>query len=368
MQSASTVSDPATALARGLVAAPRSSYPASIAAERAPVSDRNESHAAAAGRARGTDAADPTAAFLDRGLLVIDGGLATELEARGADLDDPLWSARLLIENPDLIRDVHEAYYAAGANVAITASYQASFPGLARRGLSEAQAAALMTASVRLADEARAAFWSDPANRVGRLRPLVAASIGPYGAHLHDGSEYRGDYAVGRSGLIAFHRERMAVLAGAGADLLACETIPSRLEAEVLLELLEEHPSTRAWLSFSCRDGAHISDGSAFADCVALAASSSQIVAVGLNCTPPQYAEALVRAAADVTDKPVLAYPNSGEHYQAEGNRWLPGDGVDDFVGAARRWHAAGARLIGGCCRTGPREIEGIASALRTSG
>ena len=330
-----------------------------------PVSDRNAINAAAARSAKWADA-DPIAAFLDRdSALILDGGLATELERRGADLDDPLWSARLLIENPDLIRQVHHDYYAAGADVAITASYQASFPGLARRGLSATPAAALMTRSVRLADEAREAFWSGLANRTGRQRPLVAASIGPYGAHLHDGSEYRGDYGVSRAQLSDFHRERMAVLGGAGADLLACETIPSRLEAEVLLELIEELPSARAWLSFSCRDGAHISDGTSFADCVALANASSRIVAVGLNCTPPQYAEALVREAVEVADKPVLVYPNSGERYQAVGNRWLPGEGVDDFVESARRWHAAGARLVGGCCRTGPREIEGIARALR---
>jgi homocysteine S-methyltransferase len=311
-------------------------------------------------------ASDPIAPFLERqGALILDGGLATELEKRGADLDDPLWSARLLLENPDLIRQVHHDYYAAGADVAVTASYQASFPGLMKRGLSRTEAARLMAASVRLAHEAREIFWSDAGNRVGRLRPLVAASIGPYGAHLHDGSEYRGDYGVGRAELMAFQRERMSVLAEAGADLLACETIPSRLEAEVLLELLEEFPDVRAWLSFSCRDGAHISDGASFADCAQLTNASQQIVAVGLNCTPPQYAEALVRAAVAATARPVLVYPNSGEQYQVEGNRWLPGEGVDDFVAAARRWHAAGARLIGGCCRTGPGEIEGIARALR---
>jgi homocysteine S-methyltransferase len=311
---------------------------------------------------------DPVAPFLDHhGVMVLDGGLATELEKRGADLDDPLWSARFLIEDPDLIREVHRDYYVAGADVAITASYQASFPGLARRGLSARAAERLMVDSVRIAREAREAFWSDAANRAGRVRPLVAASIGPYGAHLHDGSEYRGDYEVGREELMLFHRERMAVLANAGADLLACETIPSRLEAEALLELLEEIPGVRAWMSFSCRDAVHISDGTAFVDCVALTNASACIVGVGLNCTAPRHAQALVRAAAAVTTKPVIAYPNSGETYQVAGNRWLPGEGVDDFVAAAERWHAAGARLIGGCCRTGPREIAGIARSLRQS-
>jgi homocysteine S-methyltransferase len=299
------------------------------------------------------------------GVLVIDGALASELERRGADLADELWSARLLLEAPELIRAVHADYFAAGADVAITASYQASFEGFARRGLSRTEATRLLQRSVSLACEARDAFWSDPAKRTGRLRPLVAASVGPYGAFLADGSEYHGEYGLTREELMDWHRPRMAVLAAAGADLLAFETIPCRVEAEALLALLREFPEMPAWLSFSCRDERHIAHGEDFAECVALAAAYEQIVAVGLNCTPPRYVEALLRHARSATQKPLLAYPNSGEAWDPRAKCWVTGSGTTEFTEPARRWYAAGARLIGGCCRTTPADIRAIATALR---
>src|SRR5579884_482415 len=201
---------------------------------------------------------DPLARILnDYGLMILDGAMATELERRGCDLRDPLWSAKVLIEAPEMIKVVHAAYFAAGADCAITASYQATFQGFARRGLSEAEAADLMRLSVRLAVEARDEFWADPANRAGRPRPLVAASIGPYGAYLADGSEYRGDYGLSEEELCAFHRPRLAMLASSGADLLACETIPCLEEALALAELLSELPEAGAWISLSCRDEQH---------------------------------------------------------------------------------------------------------------
>ena len=297
--------------------------------------------------------------------MILDGALATELERRGADLDDPLWSARILSEDPDLIAAVHYDYFAAGADLAISASYQASFEGFARRGLDEAGAAALMLLSVSLACTARDRFWADPANRQGRLRPLVAASVGSYGAYLADGSEYRGDYGLSREELIDFHRPRMQVLAAAGADLLACETIPCRLEAEALLVLLREFPRSVAWLSFSCCDDAHLCHGESFAESVALANDSEQIVAVGLNCTAPRHVEGLLRHARPQTTKPLLVYPNSGERWDAAAHCWLPGSGVTDFADPVRHWRAAGAQLIGGCCRTTPDDIRIMARVLR---
>ncbi len=157
---------------------------------------------------------NPFERFLgDGGVVILDGALATELEQRGANLNDALWSARILLEDPDLIRQVHYDYLVAGADVITTASYQATFEGFARRGLDHEQAAELMRLSVRLALEARDAFWAEPANRAGRVRPLVAASVGPYGAYLADGSEYRGDYGLSVAELMDFHRPRMAVLA-----------------------------------------------------------------------------------------------------------------------------------------------------------
>ncbi len=303
--------------------------------------------------------------LIQSGVVIIDGALATELEARGADLNDALWSAKLLLEAPELIRQVHTDYFVAGADVAITASYQASFAGFARRGLAADEAAALMRLSVQLACEARDQFWADPANRAGRVRPLVAASVGSYGAYLADGSEYRGDYGLTAAELMDFHRPRMAVLAAAGADLLACETIPVQLEGEALVQLLGEFPDAAAWLSFSCCDEAHVCHGEPFTECVALANQSAQIVAVGINCTPPRFVEPLLHRARGVTEKPLLVYPNSGEGWDGEAKCWLPGTGVTEFGEPAQLWHAAGARLIGGCCRTSPADVRKIVHALK---
>lgn len=310
---------------------------------------------------------DPIAAILrDYPALIIDGAMATELEARGCDLRDPLWSARVLLEDPALIRQVHADYFAAGADVAITASYQATFAGFAGRGLGAEQAAELMRRSVGLAAEARDAFWADPARRAGRPRPLVAASVGPYGAFLHDGSEYRGDYAVSEDELVAFHRPRMAVLAGAGADLLACETIPCLAEARALARLLPEFPGAWAWLSFSCRDGAHLSSGEPIVAAAALLDGHPQVAALGVNCTAPEHIAELVAAARQATTRPIVVYPNSGETYVPADGSWT-GDGSCAAFGAqARAWRAAGARLIGGCCRTTPAHIAELASWART--
>lgn len=302
---------------------------------------------------------NPIQPLLDQqGVVILDGALATELEARGADLRDPLWSAKVLLEQPGLIQQLHYDYFMAGANVAITASYQASFPGLQARGLNTTQAADLMRLSVQLALDAREQFLI--ANPLRTTPPLVAASVGPYGAYLHDGSEYTGAYGLTIDELMDWHRPRLAVLADSGADLLACETIPSLVEAEALVQLLAEFPNTAAWLSFSCRDGEHLCHGEPFAAGVELAEASANIVAVGINCTAPRHIESLLRQAQGATTKPLLTYPNSGERWDAAAQCWLPGTGEADFAQAAQRWVDAGARLIGGCCRTGPGEIRAI--------
>ena len=300
------------------------------------------------------------AVFANRKLLILDGALATELERRGADLNDPLWSAKLLIEQPELIRQVHLDYFLAGADVATTASYQATFESFARRGFDQAAAAALMADSVRLAVQARDAFWSVPANRVGRIRPLVAASVGPYGAMLADGSEYKGHYGLTEEQLMDFHRQRLQVLLQTGADLLACETIPCLAEARALARLLAEFPGASAWISFSCRDGLHNSQGERLADCVVALDAFVQVLAVGVNCTAPQYIDSLVEQAQAHTRKPVLVYPNSGEQYDAAHKQWHGNPSASHFAEQARGWHARGARLIGGCCRTSPDDIAAI--------
>ncbi|MEV0592658.1 homocysteine S-methyltransferase [Nonomuraea cavernae] len=284
--------------------------------------------------------------------LVLDGGLATHLEALGADLSDELWSARLLLEDPGLIRRVHADYFAAGAHVATTASYQASLQGFANRGLDVARAERLIRLSVELAAQAR-----DEAGD-----GLVAASVGPYGAFLANGSEYTGDYDLDEDGLLAWHRPRWEILASAGADLLACETIPSYPEARALARLLRETPSVKAWVSFSCRDGEHINDGTPITEAAALFTGSTQVVAVGANCTAPGHIPGLI--ASLTGGLPIVVYPNSGETWDAGRRRWLGLADPVEYGQAATEWERAGASLIGGCCRTDPGFIRQIRAHL----
>ncbi len=298
---------------------------------------------------------DPLARLLqERGTVVLDGGLATELERRGADLRDPLWSAKVLLERPDLIREVHAAYAAAGAQVAISASYQASFEGFSRRGIDSERAAGLMRRSVEIAREA-----------VGD--GLVAASVGPYGAVLHDGSEYTGMYGRTEDELAAFHARRLAVLADpvTGADLLAVETIPSIVEAAAIVRALEEHPSVPAWMSFTCRDGAHLCDGTPIERAVGLVSAVPSVIAVGVNCTAPEHIVSLVTKARSAAPPrlAVVTYPNAGAAYDATTKTWGGHEPVR-FGERAPGWAEAGASIIGGCCGTGPDDVMTIAAVL----
>jgi len=305
-------------------------------------------------------AENPFAAFLERGTMVLDGGLATALESKGCDLDDDLWSARVLLESPELIRQVHREFLEAGADCIATATYQATLPGFRKRGLSDNEGIELFRSAVRLACGARDSFWSDPAHRTGRVRPLVAGSIGPYGAFLADGSEYSGRYGLGIDELHEFHRQRWKLLSESEVDLLACETIPSQAETHALLRLLDETPDRWAWLSFSCSDEAHLSDGSPFADAVDLCMQHSNVAAVGVNCTPPALISPLIRIACENTTQPIAVYPNSGERYDARSKTW--GAGASDLVwaDAAAEWIELGASIVGGCCRTGLDEIADL--------
>ena len=309
---------------------------------------------------------DPLPRFLsEQGVLILDGGLATELEAKGCDLTDELWSARLLIDRPDLIRRVHREYLEAGADCVISASYQATFEGLMGRGLSPSESAGLLLRAVDLARQARDEFWAIPAQRDGRIRPLVAASVGPFGAYLADGSEFSGAYGLTELELYRFHRRRFRILADSKADLLACETIPSWTEARALRRLVEEAGRIRAWFSFSCRSGRELCDGTPIETAIAGLEAADAIVAVGFNCTAPAFMAELIERARSVTAKPIVVYPNSGEVWDARARRWRPGDPVSpSLTRSAQAWFTAGARLIGGCCRTTPADIRQVRSRL----
>jgi homocysteine S-methyltransferase len=311
---------------------------------------------------------DPTAFrdALDAGEpILLDGGFSTQLEAQGVDLSDRLWSARLLVDDPEQIVQAHLAFYRAGARVATTASYQATFEGFAKRGIDRAGAEALLRKSVELAEAARARMTAeDEAAGRAPARRFVAASVGPYGAMLADGSEYRGNYGRTIAELADFHRDRLHVLASTDADVLAVETIPEVEEAAAVAGLLPDVPDAAAWVSFSCRDGAHLNSGAPIEEGVAAVDGAPGVVAVGVNCTAPEHLDELVGRIRAATSLPVVVYPNSGEGWDPVGRRWV-GHGRDRVdADAARRWRGLGAELIGGCCRVTPDQIVLLASAL----
>lgn len=297
------------------------------------------------------------------GFVVLDGGLSTQLEALGADLRDALWSARLLLDDPALLAEAHRSFFEAGADVAITASYQASVDGFVAKGSTPARAVAAIANSVEIARWARDAWWAG--GRSGRELPLVAASVGPYGATLGDGSEYTGALAIAPSALEAFHRDRLGVLLGARPDLLAIETIPSLAEAAAVLRALAPFPDARAWVSFTCRDGATLADGSSFAAAVEEVAADPHVVAVGVNCTAPAAIAQLVATAAR-TELPVVAYPNHGGTWDAAAKVW-GGASDADLALLVPSWIDVGARWIGGCCGIDAESLRAIARAVRAA-
>lgn len=314
--------------------------------------------------------------------LIIDGALATELEARGHDLNNALWSARLLQNDPGSIQQVHLDYYLAGADIAITASYQASTRGLSEHlGLNEREAAELVKRSVKIAQDARSDVYNQlnaaatPKAADTKRKLLVAGSVGPYGAYLSDGSEYRGDYQRTMDEFKDFHRPRIGALVDADVDFLAIETIPSMPEIEALCSLLQnEFPGAVAWISCTLGDAEHLSDGTSMSDVFRLVSKYEQIVGFGVNCVPVQLVAPWLLHMQTIADEcnstdsmPVLlCYPNSGEVYDAESKAWSGPKPVGHVMGnQATKWIAGGARLVGGCCRTGPKDIAGIAAKLR---
>lgn len=289
--------------------------------------------------------------------LILDGGLSNVLEEFGCDLNHRLWSAKLLLDQPELIIRAHLAYLKAGANCISSAGYQASIEGFIKTGLSYREAEKMILRSVELAEEARDIYLKD---QDSHEKVFVAASMGPYGAILADGSEYRGDYTVSEMALKDFHATRIKLLATTKADFFCFETIPSLLEVKILSELLA--PLTRpSWISFSCKDEFHLNDGNKISDAAELLSEHPSVFAVGVNCTSPKYISAIIDVLKQsVPEKKIIVYPNSGEVYHVQSKSWL---GVSDpfsFEKMAREWHEKGADIIGGCCRIGPEHIERI--------
>jgi homocysteine S-methyltransferase len=292
------------------------------------------------------------------GVRVLDGGMATELEYQGASIDGPLWSAHVLEDAPEKVIAVHRAYIEAGAACILTSSYQVSRMGYAEYGLSAERADAALLRAVELAHTARAEF---PDRRI-----VVAASLGPYGAALHNGSEYHGNYGASFADLVEYHRSRIQVLADSNPDrqppdLLAFETLPSLEEALAIGEALAPWPELAAWFCFTCGDDQHVAHGELLSDCAAAVARFPQTVAIGLNCTHPRLLVKLIGELRRASDKPVVVYPNSGEDWDAEGRCWTGAGDPASFAVKATEWFAAGAQIVGGCCRTRPAHIRQVA-------
>ncbi len=292
-------------------------------------------------------------------IRTLDGGMATELEKLGCDLSGPLWSAHVLREQPKMVAAVHAGYLAAGADCILTASYQVSAEAYAEIGLSPEDAAASLRESVRIADDVRAGFCQPPSRLI-----LIAASLGPYGAALHDGAEYHGNYNISFDQLVSFHARRLAVLAETDADLIAFETIPSLEEAQAIVAALEQYPEIAAWVSFTCRDKTHTAHGELISDCGSFLDSVPQVVAVGVNCTAPAFVTTLIQFLKATTTKPIVVYPNSGEGWDAQARSWTGNADPAGFASSAREWRQAGAHIIGGCCRTGPEHVRAVCKML----
>lgn len=299
------------------------------------------------------------------GIRVLDGGMATELERRGFDLSGPLWSAHVLDEAPAAVAAVHLDYLRAGADCIETASYQIS--ALGYRELGRGDWAGALRQSVELAESARRAYAEESGRRV-----WIAASLGPFGAALHNGAEFHGRYGVGFEDLVRFHRERLAVAAETGADLVAVETVPSLEEARAIVAALGEVQGATGWVSMwvsmTCRDARHVAHGEALRECAAVLDAAEGVLAVGVNCTRPDYLDALIGEARLGTGKPVVVYPNSGERWDAATRSWKGrGELAAEearFGEMARGWYAARAQAVGGCCRTGPGHIRAIRAGL----
>ncbi len=287
-----------------------------------------------------------------QGPIVLDGGFATQLEARGHDLTGALWSARLLAEDPSEIVAVHGDFFAAGAQVAITASYQVSFEGMAAIGVDAAETKRLLALSVELARTA--------ADQAEDAQCWVAASVGPYGASLANGQEYVGNYGLSVAQLRAWHRPRLETLISARPDVLAMETVPCLAEVEAMLAEVAG-AGMPCWVSLTSQ-GLLTRQGEPLEEAFAMAGDVAEVIAVGVNCCSTVGLEEVIALAAETSGKPVIVYPNSGEGWDGSNRSWAGEPAFDPRQ--APDWIAAGASAVGGCCRVTPRDIAAIATGL----
>lgn len=300
--------------------------------------------------------------------LVLDGAMATELEKYGVDTSSDLWSATALMNNPDAVKKVHQSYFQSGADIAITNTYQANVEKFQKLGLSIAESEELITLAVKLAVEAKNDFYgklTQPERNQRAPHPLVAGSVGPYGAYLADGSEYTGDYELEHDEYKNFHQQRMTLMAKAGVDLFAFETQPNFEETKALVDLLKtEFPEYSAWLTFSIKDPEHLCDGTSLAQAISYFENEPQISAIGINCASMDIILDTLKVISSNTTKPIIIYPNNGDTYNPETKTWVTNPHAKTFAELTPKWLEAGARIIGGCCRTTPNDIKQVADAI----
>jgi homocysteine S-methyltransferase len=300
---------------------------------------------------------NPFAPWLHAGRTVIlDGGLGTELERRGHRDLGRLWSSALVETNPSALREVHRDFLAAGADVIATATYQASMPTLLECGHNRQSAAKVLRDAVQLAINERDAHASTA---------LVAASIGPFGAHLADGSEYTGGYHLSENDLYAFQSERWHILADTAADILACETMPSMADVRAVVRLLHETPDRWAWISLMCRDASHLADGTPLSEVFAILNDTPNLAAVGANCIPPAIAPAIMDTFQYSTSLPLMVYPNASNAWDMKMGQKLDELSAADFASESASWKTHGAQIIGGCCKTTPEHVRALARSLK---
>jgi homocysteine S-methyltransferase len=297
--------------------------------------------------------------------IILDGALGTQVQKNGYDVNDSLWSAKFLDENPEVIKEVHRQYLEAGADCIITSSYQASIEGFLEKGFSEEKAVDLIKLSINIAKEERDIFWANLEDKNKRIKPLVAASIGPYGAYLANGSEYTGDYGIGDEELKQFHKKRLEIILETSPDLLAIETIPILKEVKIICELLKELKKIPTWVTFSAKNESTTNGGDDIKECMRFLENQDCVSAVGINCTAPQYIPKLIENIKSVSSKPIVVYPNGGSKYNPILKVWEKGEiSALEYSKLSLLWFQKGAKIIGGCCETSPEEILNIRERL----
>lgn len=291
-------------------------------------------------------------------LHVLDGSLAAALEEQGVKNESELWTAQALSANIEAVYDAHYSYLAAGAQMILTDTYQANLQAFEKAGYSKQQAENLVGMAVLVAQKAR----DDYEEQTGK-HALVAASIGPYGAYLADGSEYRGDYLLNDAQYLNFHLPRLTAILAQTPDCLALETQPKLSEPLALLRWLEKNvPQMPVYVSFTLRDETTLSDGTKLERAVAAISKFEQVFAIGVNCIAPELVSGALKVIRQATTKKIIVYPNLGAKYDPETKQWAKSEQQLDFTQQAEKWHQAGASIIGGCCMTTSPQISQIAT------